>query len=85
MMTTAHDLRPAMPDGIQAQFETLESLPCGCVVAIHRVVASSRVRVISLEAKGPHCTYGEHRVNRAVRLGDLFDAADYDEGDGIPI
>ncbi len=50
-------------------------------MAIQRVVAPSLVRVISLEAKGPHCTYREHRLNRVIRLGDPIDTAGYDEDD----
>ncbi|RPJ84560.1 MAG: hypothetical protein EHM13_03790 [Acidobacteria bacterium] len=60
------------------QLETLERFPCGCVVAIQRVRPSG-VTAVSLEAKGPHCTYREHRVNRLIRLGEpveSFDALD---------
>ena len=53
----------------QLQLETLELLPCGCVVAIQRVRPSG-VTAVSLEAKGPHCTYREHRLNRLIRLGE---------------
>jgi hypothetical protein len=74
----------------QLQLETLELLPCGCVVAIQRVRPSG-VTAVSLEAKGPHCTYREHRPNRLIRLGepvepefdDSFDPSDYDES-GLP-
>lgn len=74
----------------QLQLETLELLPCGCVVAIQRVRPSG-VTAVSLEAKGPHCTYREHRPNRLIRLGepvdadvdDLYDPSDYDES-GLP-
>lgn len=61
------------------RLEVLELLPCGCVVAIQRM-AQSGVRVISLEAKGPHCLYTEHRANKVIRLGDPPDSyADYED------
>lgn len=75
----------------QLQLETLELLPCGCVVAIQRMRPSG-VTAVSLEAKGPHCTYREHRLNRLIRLGepvdvdvdDSYDPMDYDET-GLPV
>lgn len=71
------------------QLELLERLPCGCVVAIQRVRPSG-VTAISLEAKGPHCTYREHRPNRLIRLGepvesfDTLDVLPYDEA-ALPV
>lgn len=59
------------------QLEVLELLPCGCVVAVQRM-AQSGVRVVSMEAKGPHCLYDEHRANKVMRLGDMPDAFDDD-------
>jgi hypothetical protein len=50
----------------------LDLLPCGCVVAIQRM-AQSGVRVVSMEAKGPHCLFQEHRANKVIRLGELPD------------
>jgi hypothetical protein len=64
----------------QIQLETLEGLPCGCVVAI-QTVRPSGVPVVSLEAKGPHCTHSTHRTNKVIRLGEPFDPFDYDERD----
>ncbi len=66
----------------QIQLETLERLPCGCVVAI-QTVRPSGVPVVSLEAKGPHCTRASHRVNQVMRLGEPFDPFDYDDGDDL--
>jgi hypothetical protein len=57
------------------RLETLELLPCGCVVAIQRM-ARSGVRVVSMEAKGPHCLFQEHRANKVIRLGDPPEAYD---------
>jgi hypothetical protein len=76
--------RRAAPQAEQFQLETLERLPCGCVVAIQSV-APSRVIVVSLEAKGPHCTYAPHRANKVIRLGGALDAFGYDEGDDTSI
>jgi hypothetical protein len=69
--------------------ETLERMSCGCVVAIQRVRPSG-VTAVSLEAKGPHCTYREHRLNRLIRLGEAvesfgtFDFLPYDEA-ALPV
>ena len=81
MMTTTspHRGRPALPDAAQFQLETLDGLACGCVVAIQRVRPSG-VTVVSLEAKGPHCTYQQHRANKVIRLGEPFDDGDYEVG-----
>ena len=57
------------------QLETLERLACGCVLAIQRVCPSG-VTAVSVEAKGPHCTFREHRPNRLIRLGEPFDPFD---------
>ena len=85
MMTTAHARqgRAFLPDVAQFQLETLDSLACGCVVAIQRLRPSG-VAVVSLEAKGPHCTYQQHRANKVIRLGDPLEDADYDETAGAP-
>jgi len=68
----------------QFQLETLERLACGCVVAIQSVRPSG-VSVVSLEAKGPHCTFRAHRANKVIRLGEGFDTFGYDEGDEFTI
>lgn len=64
-------------DTTHLQLETLERLACGCVLAIQRVRPSG-VTAVSVEAKGPHCTYREHRPNRLIRLGEPFDPFDSD-------
>jgi hypothetical protein len=63
------------------RLEMLDLLPCGCVVAIQRMTQSG-VRVVSMEAKGPHCLYVEHRANKVIRLGEVPDSDDdYDYED----
>ena len=83
-MIASHDRRRVTPQAEQLQLETLELLACGCVVAIQSV-APSRVMVVSLEAKGPHCTYSPHRPNKVIRLGGSLDAFGYEEGDDVSI
>lgn len=68
----------------QFQLEMLERLACGCVVAIQSVMPSG-VTVVSLEAKGPHCTFRSHRANKVIRLGEGLDLAGYDDGDEFAI
>jgi hypothetical protein len=68
----------------QIQLETLERLSCGCIVAV-QTVRPSGVPVVSLEAKGPHCTHASHRVNKVIRLGEPFDPLDYDARDDLSI
>ena len=46
----------------------LESLPCGCVSGVYQANPSV-VELELLEAKGPHCVYGQHRLGGVVRLG----------------
>jgi hypothetical protein len=41
--------------------------------------------VISLEAKGPHCTFRAHRANKVIRLGEGFDPFGYDEAEEFSI
>lgn len=78
---TSNQVRNGLPTprmGVgDLQLEVLELLPCGCVVAVQRM-AQSGVRMVSMEAKGPHCPYAEHRANKVMRLGDLPDAFDDD-------
>lgn len=76
---------PTRPDVTHLQLETLERLACGCVLAIQRVRPSG-VTAVSVEAKGPHCPYREHRPNRLIRLGEPVDPFDaepflYDEAE----
>jgi len=84
MMTSRHTRLPAMPEAAQFQLETLDRLPCGCIVAIHSVPPSG-VRVVSLEAKGPHCTFATHRANKVIRLGESFDPFGYEDGEDLSI
>ena len=70
------------PKAAQLQLETLERLPCGCIVAI-QTVRPSGVTVVSLEAKGPHCPHPTHRANKVIRLGEPFDPLGYDDRDDV--
>jgi hypothetical protein len=72
------------PQGEPFQLEMLERLPCGCVVAIQSV-KPSRVMVVSIEAKGPHCAFPAHRANKVMRLGGALDAFGYEDGDDVSI
>ena len=74
----------AAPQAEQLQLEMLERLPCGCVVAIQSV-KPSRVMVVSIEAKGPHCALSAHRANKVMRLGGSLDAFGYEDGDDVSI
>ncbi len=60
------------------ELETLQLLPCGCVTAVRRARPWEFV-VVSIEAKGPHCTLGPHRLGRVV-VGERLDVSD-DEDD----
>jgi hypothetical protein len=73
-----------MPAPEQFQLEGLERLPCGCVVAMHSVQPSG-VTVVSIEAKGPHCTFRGHRANKVIRLGEGFDPIGYDDAEEFSI
>ena len=69
------------PATAQLELERLEGLPCGCVVAVQRA-RPSMVRFVSIEAKGPHCSFASHRTDRVLRIGDPTDwSADDDSGD----
>ena len=78
---TTRQMGRAMPtprtDAGDFRLEVLELLPCGCVVAVQRM-AQSGVRVVSMEAKGPHCLFDEHRANKVIRLGDVPDPLEDD-------
>jgi hypothetical protein len=78
MMTNSVSPTRAMAVAEQFQLETLERLPCGCVVAIQSVRPTD-VMVVSLEAKGPHCPNRAHRLNKVIRLGDGFDPYNYED------
>ncbi len=59
------------------ELETLQLLPCGCVTAVRRARPWEFV-VVSIEAKGPHCTLTPHTLGRVV-VGDRLDLAEDDE------
>lgn len=63
------------------ELEALEGLPCGCVTVTYRA-RSWDLAVVSLEAKGPHCTLAGHTVGEILQLGDLHDF-DRDEDDTL--
>jgi hypothetical protein len=67
MMSTP-SVKAYNPRAEQLELETLELLPCGCIAAILRTRPWS-VRVVSLEAKGPHCILPGHRAGKVLRLG----------------
>jgi hypothetical protein len=73
-----------MPDAAQFRLDTLEGLPCGCIVAVQSVRPSG-VTVVSLEAKGPHCTHAMHRPNKVIRLGEPFDLFGYEDGEDLAV
>lgn len=83
MSTTSPRYEHAHPsETTQIQLDSLDSLSCGCVVATQRVRPSG-VTVVSLEAKGPHCTYLQHRANKVIRLGEPFGYDDYDDMEDV--
>lgn len=72
------------PAAVELELERLEGLPCGCVVALQRA-RLTQVRFVSIEAKGPHCTFASHSTERVLRIGDLTDWPDdegHDDADG---
>ena len=83
-MITSERRVGAVQNVAQIRLETLERLGCGCVVAI-QTVRPSGVPVVSLEAKGPHCTHATHRANKVIRLGEPFDPLDYDARDDLSV
>lgn len=64
----------------QLELERLEGLPCGCVVAVQRA-RHSLVRFVSVEAKGPHCSFASHRTDRVLRIGNPIGWSENDEDD----
>jgi hypothetical protein len=46
----------------------LETLPCGCISGVYQA-SPTVVELELLEAKGPHCLFGAHRLGGVVRLG----------------
>ena len=70
------------PAHAELELERLEGLPCGCVVAVQRA-RPSQVRFVSVEARGPHCPFVNHRTDQILRIGDPTDWTDAgDEEDG---
>ena len=63
-------------DRVRAQMpfelQTLAALPCGCIAADYRATLLD-VDLISLEAKGPHCTLAGHADGLVLGLGDCLD------------
>lgn len=87
MMTnpTTHRLPTPTTEAVEFRLEMLDLLPCGCVVAIQRM-ALSGVRIVSMEAKGPHCPFPEHRANKVIRLGEMPDDDDgYEDAEGVQV
>ena len=62
------------------ELEALEGLPCGCVTATYRARPWG-LAVVSLEAKGPHCTLTDHTHGEILQLGDPTDLEDEYEDD----
>lgn len=60
------------------EFDSLESLPCGCVAARFRVLPWHG-HLVRLEAKGPYCPFDLHRDNAIVGLGIRSDMLESDE------
>jgi hypothetical protein len=52
----------------QYALETLQALPCGCVAAVYRAQPLD-IEVVSLEARGPHCLYVQHKAGRLLGVG----------------
>jgi hypothetical protein len=46
----------------------LETLPCGCISGVYQA-SPTVVELELVEAKGPHCLFGTHRLGGVVRLG----------------
>jgi hypothetical protein len=76
----ALNLNYVKPTPTVFELEALEGLPCGCVAAAFRARPWD-VAVVSLEAKGPHCTLAGHTSGQVLRLGDTseFDEDEDDE------
>jgi hypothetical protein len=47
--------------------DSLQSLPCGCVVAVYHAQPLNTA-IVSMEARGPHCLHGHHVTGRIVGL-----------------
>ena len=51
----------------QYAFDSLHSLPCGCVTAVYRTQPWD-VEVVALEARGPHCIIQQHEMGTVLGL-----------------
>ena len=51
----------------QYAFNSLHSLPCGCVAAVYR--GPWEVELVALEARGPHCLHQQHEMGTVLGLG----------------
>jgi hypothetical protein len=49
-------------------FDSLHSLPCGCVAAVYRTQPWD-VELVALEARGPHCIHQQHELGSVLGLG----------------
>ncbi len=79
----APSFRPAVSSGPPLEFDSLERFPCGCVALVQKT-RPWPVTVVSIEAKGPHCLFAQHRPGKVVRLGDAWERQDDEEGDEEP-
>jgi hypothetical protein len=52
----------------QYAFDSLRSLPCGCVTAVYRTQPWD-IEVVALEARGPHCIIQQHAMGNVLGLG----------------
>lgn len=62
-MTNDLRTRPAFPYSLDA----LHALPCGCVAAVYRAQPLD-TELVSLEARGPHCRFHQHRAGEVLGL-----------------
>ena len=51
------------------ELRMLTGLPCGCVVADFQAVTID-VGLVSIEAKGPHCSLHDHSSGHILAIGD---------------
>jgi hypothetical protein len=52
----------------QYAFDSLHSLPCGCVTAVYRTQPWD-AEVVAIEARGPHCIIQQHEMGNVLGLG----------------
>jgi hypothetical protein len=75
-MMTAPALAKGRPQPL-LDLVALDSLPCGCVAAAYRATPWD-LAVVSIEAKGPHCTSQAHAQGRVLELGVVSDLLNED-------